>query len=80
MTTLSELPIMETIFKAEEKHGIDTHMVIEAIPKEGVDFDSQGDEKEEHVMWWTEFENQTQVFETFKEVEKFFLEEAVKSN
>lgn len=87
MAFISELPIMTLAMEAEEKHGIDTHMVIEVVlknPKEvdeddltaETDYD-QVDEKD--VMWWVEFENQQIVFDTFEMVKHFLLEEAVKT-
>lgn len=87
MALVSELPIMDVAMQAEEKHGIDTHMVIEVVlknPKE-VDeddetFETDYDEvDEEDVLWWVEFENQQLVFETFDMVKHFLLEESVKT-
>jgi hypothetical protein len=74
---LSELPISKTIIDAEKKHGIDTHMVIECISKEEIPEQNIEGETEDSVYWWVEFENQIQTFETFDEVEKFLLEDAV---
>jgi len=87
MALVSELPIMDIALQAEEKHGVDTHMVIEVVlkkPKE-VDendetFDTDYDNvDEEDVLWWVEFEYQQLVFETFNMVKHFLLEEAVKT-
>jgi hypothetical protein len=87
MALISELPIMDVAMQAEEKHGIDTHMVIEVVlknPKE-VDendetFETDYDEvDEEDVMWWVEFENQHVIFDTFEMVKYFLLEECVKT-
>jgi hypothetical protein len=77
MTLLSEIPLFDLIFAAEEKHGEDTHMVIEAVSKnENVTVD-MNDVSVDDVVWWVEFEDQIKTFDTFDEVEKFFLEEAV---
>jgi hypothetical protein len=74
MSKLSELPFMEVILKSEEKHGINTHMVIEAVSKD----DNEEDEPDEDsVVWRVEFENEEKIFETFSEVEKYLLEDAV---
>jgi hypothetical protein len=77
MTLLSEIPLFDLIFAAEEKHGEDTHMVIEAVPKnEDVNADMNNVSVED-VVWWVEFQDQVKTFDTFDQVEKFFLEEAV---
>jgi hypothetical protein len=72
-TKLSDLPIFELVIKAEEKHGEKTHMVIEAVSKdpnkEVSDFDITTDD----VIWWVEFKDQKKTFETFNEVENYFL-------
>ena len=74
---LSELPIQSTIMKAEEKHGYETHMVIECVCREDLPEHNTGDETEDTVYWWVEFEDQIKTFETFDEVRKFLLEDAV---
>ena len=75
MKRLSELPLMDTILKAEEKHGVDTHMVIEIISKEEVE-ENYNDPLESEVMWWVEFKDQYKQFNTFDEVTTYLLEEA----
>lgn len=87
MALVSELPIMDVAMQAEEKHGIDTHMVIEVVlknPKEVDEHDTTFETdydgvSEEDVLWWVEFENRQMVFDTFDMVKHFFLEEAVKT-
>ena len=74
---LSEIPVSQTILDAEERHGTTTHMVIECISKEDIPEDNLEDETEDSVYWWVEFENQIMSFETFDEVKKFLLEDAV---
>ena len=74
---LSELPINRVIMSAEEKHGHDIHMVIECVSKADLEPFASGEETEDSVSWWVEFEDQIQTFQTFSEVEKFLLEDAV---
>jgi hypothetical protein len=74
---LSELPISQTIFDAEKKHGIDTHMVIECISRQDIPEENNGEELEDSVYWWVEFENEIKTFQTFDEVQKFLLDDAV---
>jgi hypothetical protein len=64
---------------AEERHGKDTHIVIECIAKEDIPEFHNGEETEDSVYWWVELEDQIKTFETFAEVEKFLLEDAVSS-
>ena len=65
---------METIFDAEKKHGIETHMVIEAVSKT----EKESDEPtEDEVFWKVEFEDIKKTFENFDDVQKFLLEEVV---
>jgi hypothetical protein len=72
---LSEIPLFDLIFAVEDKHGVDTHMVIEAVsknPNKDVDdFDITDDE----VLWWVEFKDDRKVLNSFEEVRTFFLEE-----
>ena len=75
MKKLSELPLLDTILKAEDKHGVDTHMVIEVISKEEVE-ENYNDPLESEVMWWVEFKDQYKQFNTFDEVTTYLLEEA----
>lgn len=78
---LTEIPIIALAMKAEEKHGEDTHMVIEAIaknPEVNIDTDPM-DVDVSDVVWWVEFEDKVKTFDTFDEVEKFLLVEAVAS-
>ena len=74
---LSELPISQTILDAEEKHGVSTHMVIECISRKEIPENHTGEETEDCVSWLVEFEDQIINFETFDEVRKFLLEDAV---
>jgi hypothetical protein len=76
---LSELPISKVITDAEQKHGFETHMVIECVSKEDIPEFQESLETEDSVYWWVEFEDQIKTFETFSEVEKFLLEDAVSS-
>ena len=65
---------METIFDAEKKHGVETHMVIEAVPKTETEPEEP---TEDDVVWWVEFENIKKTFENFDDVKSYLLEEAV---
>ena len=62
---LSDLPIQKVIMDAEEKHGHETHMVIECVSKGELPDSHTGEETEDLVYWWVEFENQIKTFETF---------------
>lgn len=78
---LTEVPIISIAMQAEEKHGEDTHMVIEAVaknPDSNLDIDPSGVDVSD-VVWWVEFEDQVKTFDTFDEVERFLLVEAVAS-
>lgn len=80
MTLISDIPILQLAFEAEEKHGEDTHMVIEVVLKEDVP-ESKLDSNEvttDDVLWWVEFEDQQKIFDEFDCVRTFLLEEAVK--
>jgi hypothetical protein len=74
MRYISDLPLMYTIMQAEKKHGVNTHMIIEAIPKNDEELNSP---TENDVCWWVEFENDKKIFETFDEVQKYLLEDVV---
>lgn len=76
MTRLADLPIMEVILAAEEKHGIDTHMVIEAVPKHKDSPSEMEDASDDDVVWYVEFKNIIKTFFSFDDVKKFLLEEA----
>ena len=76
MTRLAELPIMETILAAEEKHGIDTHMVIEAIPKHKNSPEDMEEANDDDVVWYVEFKDIVKTYFNFDDVRKFLLEEA----
>ena len=65
---------METIFDAEKKHGVTTHMVIEAVSKTE---EESEEPTEDEVLWWVEFENMKKTFENFDDVQTFLLEEVV---
>ena len=65
---------MDLILQAEEKHGINTHMVVEAVSK---DEEQEAEPDEDSVVWWVEFEYNQKIFYTFPEVKKYLLEEAV---
>jgi hypothetical protein len=77
---LSELPIQQVIIDAEKKHGQETHMVIECVSKENLSEFASGEETEDSIYWWVEFEDQIKTFETFSGVENFLLNEAVSSS
>jgi hypothetical protein len=79
-TPLSELQIQKVIMDAEKKHGHETHMVIECVSKENLEEFASGEETEDSIYWWVEFEDQIKTFETFSDVENFLLNEAVSSN
>ena len=81
MALVSELPLFGLAMEAEEKHGVDTHMVIEAVLKDIDDEDEidPGEVEEEHVLWWVEFENEVKIFDDFQMVRYYLLEEAVKT-
>jgi hypothetical protein len=81
MTLVSDIPILKLAFDAEEKHGEDTHMVIEVVLKEGIP-ESKLEENEvttDDVLWWVEFEGQQKIFDEFASVEHFLLQEAEKT-
>lgn len=77
---LAELPLMDLILAAEKKHGIDIHMVIEALPKDENSPEDVNGATEDDVIWNVEFQNISKSFEKFDEVKKFLLEEAVAKN
>lgn len=87
MALISELPIFDLAQRAEEKHGEDTHMVIEVVLKEYVAEKLEGEEEdydpsyvgEEDVYWWIEFENQVKIFDNFTLVEDYLMNKAVKT-
>jgi hypothetical protein len=82
MAFVSDIPIIDLIKEIEEKHGEDTHMVIEVVVKNeehiDVDEDMIGNLKESDVMWWVEFENEQKVFDNFSMVKHYFLNEVLK--
>lgn len=80
MTLLSEVPIFNLALAAEKKHGEHTHMVIEAVPKDENSIIDINDVSVDDVVWWVEFEDQVKTFDTFDEVNRFFMEEAVASS
>jgi hypothetical protein len=80
MTLLSEVPIFNLALAAEKKHGEHTHMVIEAIPKDENANTDINNVSVNDVVWWVEFEDQVKTFNTFDEVSRFFMEEAVASS
>ena len=75
-TLLSDLDITKVIMSAEERHGHETHIVIECISKDEIPEFHTGEETENSVYWWVELENQIKTFETFAEVEKYLLQDA----
>lgn len=81
MRHITDIPIMSLALQAEEKHGEDTHMVIEVIPKsepdENVGIDSL---TEDDVLWWVEFEEEVKVFDNFDMVSHYLLNEVEKKN
>jgi len=77
MTLLSEIPFMETILAAEEKHGIDIHMVIEAMPKTEESPENMDEAEDIDVIWKVEFQEIVKFFENFDDVRNFLLNEAV---
>jgi len=74
---LSELPIMETILAAEDKHGITTHMVLEAKHIKDDDETAEEDPYENEVTWIVEFEYENRVFDNFTDAKNFLLKQAV---
>ena len=76
MSRLADLPIMEVILAAEEKHGVDTHMVIEAVPKHKDSPDKMEEADDTDVVWYVEFKDIVKTFFNFDEVKTFLLEEA----
>lgn len=68
---------MDVAIQAENKHGEDTHMVIEIVIKENVE-ENKGIESltEDDVLWWVEFEDEQKIFDTFEMVSHYLLEEA----
>jgi hypothetical protein len=74
MTRIADLPLMEVILAAEEKHGIDTHMVIEAVPKHE-DVENESNPLDTDVVWYVEFKELVRTFFNFSDVKKFLLEE-----
>jgi hypothetical protein len=85
MALISELPIFGLAQRAEEKHGVDTHMAIEVVLKDYIEEKLQDDEYdpsyvgEEDVLWWVEFEHEIKIFDTFLLVEDFLMNKAVKT-
>jgi|TARA_B100000035_G_scaffold295247_1_gene286177 hypothetical protein len=87
MALISELPIFQVAQEAEEKHGVDTHMVIEVVLKPYVAEALEGDDEdydpsyvgEDDVYWWVEFENEIKVFDSFAVVKDYLLNKAVKT-
>ena len=73
---LSDLDITRVIMSAEERHGHETHIVIECISKDEITEFYNGEETEDSVYWWVELENEIKTFETFAEVEKYLLQDA----
>jgi RAB protein geranylgeranyltransferase component A len=67
---------MEVILAAEEKHGVDTHMVIEAVPKHKDAPDKMEEADDTDVVWYVEFKDIVKTFFNFDEVKTFLLEEA----
>lgn len=82
MALVSDIPIIDLIKEIEEKHGEDTHMVIEVVVKNedhvDIDEDNIGNLKESDVLWWVEFENDQKVFDNFSMVKHYFLNEVSK--
>lgn len=70
---LSEIPLFDLIFAAEDKHGEETHMVIEAVSKNPDKEINDMDVTTDDIVWWVEFKNDQRVLDTFEEVEKYFL-------
>lgn len=77
MRYITDIPIMDVAIQAENKHGEDTHMVIEIVIKENVE-ENKGIESltEDDVLWWVEFEDEQKIFDTFEMVSHYLLEEA----
>lgn len=70
---------MDIAIKAEEKHGEDTHMVIEIVVKEEKENIGLESLTEDDVVWWVEFEDQQKIFDDFDMVTDFLLNEAEKT-
>jgi hypothetical protein len=82
MRYLSDIPILQVAQQAEEKHGVDTHMIIEAVIKDEFKEYFESNEldfaTEDQILWWVEFEDQQAVFDDFDMVSNYLLNEVVK--
>ena len=82
MRYLSDIPILQVAQQAEEKHGVDTHMLIEAVIKDEFKEYFESNEldfaTEDQILWWVEFEDQQAVFDDFDMVSNYLLNEVVK--
>lgn len=75
---LNELPLHELILAMEEKHGVDTHMVIECFPQAGKDQEEASPDKiptEDDVVWLIEFKDIKMMFEDFYEMRDYLINE-----
>lgn len=80
MRYISDIPIIDLAIQAEEKHGEETHMVIEIVPKNEVEENMGIDSlTEDDVLWWVEFENEQKVFDNFDMVTHYLLNEVEKT-
>lgn len=79
MALVSDIPIIDLIKEIENKHGEDTHMVIEVVVKDekhsNIDEDHLGNLDEKDILWWVEFKNEQKVFDNFAMVRHYFLNE-----
>ena len=82
MRYLSDIPILQVAQQAEEKHGVDTHMIIEAVIKDEFKEYFESNEldfaTEDQILWWVEFQDQQAVFDDFDMVSNYLLNEVVK--
>jgi len=72
---LSEIPLFDLIFAAEDKHGEETHMVIEAVSKNPDKEINDMDVTTDDIVWWVEYKDDQRVLDTFDEVKSYFLGE-----
>lgn len=81
MTLISDIPILKLAYEAEQKHGEDTHMVIEVVLKNDIPEDKlkTNEVTTDDVLWWVEFEDNQMVFDDFAAVEDYLLNQVKKN-
>ena len=76
MQTITDIPLYEIIKAIEEKHGEDTHMIIEAfIDDDNIHEDLESQVPVENLLWWCEFQDQIKVFDNIIAVQHWFMNE-----